>query len=258
MPSCAGKTEEFCPCIILPVYNHPHYLQALVVHLQAYHCPIIMVDDGCNDECRAVIEKIKQSFDIHVLTHTTNQGKGQAVMTGLDFAHTQGYTHALQIDVDGQHDWADVGKFLGYAKSNPQAMIIGKPIYGDDVPKKRLYGRYATHIWVWINSLSLQIKDSMCGFRVYPIGLCQQIFKKHRLRKRMGFDSEILVFLSWLGVEFINVPTKVCYPKGGISHFDVWADNVELTKMQTALFFGMLIRSPSLICRNIRRWQSGK
>lgn len=247
----------FNPCIILPIYNHPHYLRALVVHLQAYDCPIIMVNDGSNAECCVVIDEIGRDFSVQILTHDINQGKGQAVMTGLDFAHAQGYTHALQIDVDGQHDWADIGKFLDIAKQHPQAMVIGKPIYGADVPKKRLYGRYATHIWVWINSLSLQIKDSMCGFRVYPVGVCQQVLTKHRLRKRMGFDSEILVHLSWLGVDFVNVPTKVRYPENGISHFDVWADNVELTKMQTHLFFGMLVRLPTLIYRNIKRWQRG-
>jgi hypothetical protein len=37
------------------------------------------------------------------------------------------------------------------------------------VPKGRLYGRYATHVWIWINTLSFEIRDSMCGYRVYPL-----------------------------------------------------------------------------------------
>lgn len=250
--------QDFRPCIILPIYNHPHYLQALVAYLQSYRCPIVMIDDGSDDVCRLVIHQVAQQFSVEILTHSSNQGKGQAVMTGLKFAHQNNYTHALQLDVDGQHDWNDVGKFLTLAKQNPKAMIIGKPIYGDDVPKKRLYGRYATHIWVWINSLSLQIQDSMCGFRVYPVAICQQVLSKHRLRKRMGFDSEILVHLSWLGVSFVNVPTKVCYPADGISHFDVWADNVELSKMHASLFFAMLCRLPKLMMKKRKRWYGGK
>lgn len=45
-------------------------------------------------------------------------------------------------------------------------MICGYPLFDESVPKGRLYARYLTHVMVWINSLSLQIRDSMCGFRV--------------------------------------------------------------------------------------------
>lgn len=238
-------------CFILPVYNHPHYLQRLMTHLQQYQRPIILVDDGCNVECRTIIEQLKQQFNIIVLYHEQNQGKGQAVMTGLAYAYQHGFTHALQLDVDGQHDWQDIAKFLALAEQFPHSVILGVPVYGEDVPKKRLYGRYATHIWVWINSLSLAIKDSMCGFRVYPITQSVAVMERYRLRKRMGFDSEILVYLSWQGASFINVPTKVIYPKDGISHFRMWQDNVELSKMHAQLFFGMLIRLPRLLWRKL-------
>lgn len=237
----------FKPCFILPVYNHPYYLQDLVAYLQAFQLPMIFIDDGSDAECKAILQQIAQQDRVFVLSHIENQGKGQAVMTGLHYAAEQGFSHALQLDVDGQHHWQDVAKFLQVAEQNPQHMIIGKPMYGDDVPKKRLYGRYATHIWVWINSLSLQIHDSMCGFRVYPIVQTQAILQRYQLRKRMGFDSEILVHLRWAGVQFINISTPVCYPEQGISHFKMWDDNVELSKMHASLFFGMLKRLPKLL-----------
>lgn len=243
----------FKPCFILPVYNHPYYLHDLVEFLSAFHHPIIMIDDGSNVQCKQVIQQVKQQFDVIVLEHQHNQGKGQAVVSGLNYAIQAGYSHALQIDVDGQHDWQDVAKFLEIAQHYPQKMVIGQPIYGDDVPKKRLYGRYATHIWVWINSLSLQIKDSMCGFRVYPLTATAQILKRYSLRPRMGFDSEILVYLSWQGVAFVNVPTRVAYPEDGISHFRMWEDNIELSKMHAQLFLGMLIRSPRLLLQLLKR-----
>lgn len=243
----------FKPCFILPVYNHPHYLHDLIQFLSSFHHPIIVIDDGSDVACKQVIEQVKQQFDFSLLVHEHNQGKGQAVVDGLQYAIQSGYSHALQIDVDGQHDWQDVAKFLAIAEQNPQKMVIGQPIYGDDVPKKRLYGRYATHIWVWINSLSLQIKDSMCGFRVYPLAETEKILQRYTLRPRMGFDSEILVYLSWQGVRFENVPTRVIYPEDGISHFRMWEDNIELSKMHAQLFFGMLIRSPKLVLQAMKR-----
>src|SRR5690606_17949432 len=81
----------------------------------------------------------------------------------------RGFSHALQIDADGQHDAADIPALLALAKANPEALVSGWPQYGDDMPRSRRYGRWITHFWVWIETLSLAIKDSMCGFRVYPL-----------------------------------------------------------------------------------------
>lgn len=239
-------------CFILPVYNHPQYLAQLLACLQHYQRPIIMVDDGSDADCRQLIDDLQQQYQIVLLRHAHNQGKGQAVMTGLEYAHQQQYSHALQIDVDGQHHWPDIDKFLAAAQAHPEAMILGQPLFDASVPKKRLYARYATHIWVWINSLSLQIKDSMCGFRVYPVAASYRLISRHKLLPRMGFDSEILVYLSWAGVQFVNIPTPVTYPTDGVSHFRLWQDNWALSKMQSKLFVGMLCRAPRLIARKLR------
>ena len=131
-------------------------------------------------------------------------------------------------------------------------MIIGQPIFDATVPKKRLYGRYATHIWVWINSLSFDIKDSMCGFRVYPLAQTVNILNTAKFQPRMGFDSEILVRLKWDNVPFINLPTHVIYPEGGISHFDVWRDNLGMARAHSRLLGGMLLRFPKLIFQKVK------
>lgn len=240
-------------CFIIPVYNHPHYLQALVQHLHTFQLPIIMVNDGSDQECTALLRQIAAEHpQVDLVEHEVNQGKGQAVITGLLHAEKNGFSHALQLDADGQHDWQDIPHFLEASQQHPQAMVIGQPIFDASVPKKRLYGRYATHIWVWINSLSLEIKDSMCGFRVYPLASTVHILKTAKFQPRMGFDSEILVRLKWENVSFVNVPTRVVYPENGISHFNVWRDNLGLSKAHSRLFAGMLIRLPKLIYHKVK------
>lgn len=235
-------------CFVIPVYNHPNYLEALVQHLNEFQLPIIMVNDGSDIECTALLRDISGKNPwVELVEHEVNQGKGQAVITGLLKAKELGYSHALQLDSDGQHDWIDIPKFLDASKNNPSAMIIGKPVFDASVPKKRLYGRYATHIWVWINSLSFEIKDSMCGFRIYPLDSTVAVLNKAKFQPRMGFDTEILVRLKWENVPFINVPTHVIYPEDGISHFNALRDNIGLTKAHSSLFLGMLIRLPKLI-----------
>ncbi|WP_343681802.1 glycosyltransferase family 2 protein [Acinetobacter baylyi] len=238
---------------IIPVFNHPHYLDQLVETLSRYQLPMILVNDGSNEECSTKLRVLDQSYtQVHLVEHAYNQGKGQAVITGLHYADQLGLSHALQLDCDGQHQWGDVEQFLQLSQQYPEKVIIGQPIFDASIPKKRLYGRYLTHVWVWINSLSFEIKDSMCGFRVYPLGPTLKVIKQAKFQPRMGFDSEILVRLKWENLAFINVPTAVIYPEHGISHFHAWRDNVGMSQAHARLFAGMLWRFPKLLKQKIK------
>lgn len=235
--------------VLIPVYNHPAKLAELVEFTVAQNLPVIIVDDGSDVHCAMLIDQLQHHYTdrVHVFRHTHNLGKGAAVMTGLKYALQLGFSHVVQIDADGQHDWHDIQKFIAVSAQHPEATIIGQPIFDHSVPKGRLYGRYATHIWVWINTLSLQIKDSMCGFRVYRVQPSVDLINQVMMSARMGFDSEILVRLFWNKEQIINLPTRVIYPEHGVSHFRVWRDNVGLSKTHARLFFGMLCRFPILI-----------
>ena len=239
--------------IVIPVYNHPHYLADLVQYLSQLQYPIILVNDGSDAACTAILHQLAQhNALVDLVEHPENLGKGQAVITGLQHAAQRGMSHVLQIDADGQHCWDDVAKFIALSQQHPQAMVIGQPVFDASVPKKRLYGRYVTHFWVWLNSLSFEIKDSMCGFRIYPLAQTIPVLNTARFQPRMGFDSEILVRLKWENIQFVNVPTKVIYPEHGISHFNVWRDNLGLSKAHARLFAGMLIRLPKLVWHKIK------
>jgi glycosyltransferase involved in cell wall biosynthesis len=245
----------FKPCIVVPVYNHEHAIGAVLAGLLRHDAPCLLVDDGSNAACAAVLDALAREHAERVvlvrLPH--NQGKGAAVLAGFRRAAELGHTHVLQIDADGQHETADVPKFLAQSAAHPDAIIAGHPIYDESVPKARLYGRYATHIWVWINTLSFDIKDSMCGFRVYPVAPVNALAARHAIGVRMNFDTDILVRLFWDGLQVINLPTCVSYPSDGVSHFRVWRDNVLISWMHTVLFFGMLPRIPRLLAR---KWQT--
>jgi hypothetical protein len=136
--------------------------------------------------------------------------------------------------------------------ANPGAVIAGCPIYDQSVPAVRLYARYLTHVWVWINTLSLAIRDSMCGFRVYPLAPVMSLLGRRTLGRRMNFDTDIVVRLFWAGVPVVNLPTRVGYPSDGVSHFRAFRDNVLITRMHTVLFFGMLLRLPVLLAHKWR------
>jgi hypothetical protein len=172
------------------------------------------------------------------------------VIAGLREAHARGYSHALQLDADGQHDTAALPMFLEAMRDTPQAVIAGFPRFDKNVPASRLLGRYATHIWVWINTLSRRIRDSMCGLRIYPLTATLPVLDAMPRQSRMEFDTEILVRLDWADIPIRNLPISVCYPPDGVSHFRLCSDNVRISWMHTRLFFGMLRRLPKLLGRH--------
>ena len=244
----------FKPCVLIPVYNHERAVGSVVDAVIAQNLPCILVDDGSSCECASVLDALVAAAptQITLIRHTVNRGKGGAVLTGARYAAQAGHTHALQIDADGQHRVSDIPRFLEQAVAHPQALIVGCPQYSETVPSMRLYARYLTHIWVWINTLSRQIEDSMCGFRVYPLPAIIALDRRQKLGPRMNFDIEVLVRLYWEGLEIINVPTPVSYPSDGVSHFRGVLDNFLISRMHTTLFFGMLLRLPMLVSRNWR------
>lgn len=239
----------FRPCAVIPVYNHEHALPLVVDALRQAGLPCVLVDDASSPACAAVMDRLAEAPDTHLVRLPINQGKGGAVMAGLRDAGRQGYTHALQVDADGQHDLADVARFLDAARARPHSLVCGYPQYDSSVPKSRLYARYLTHVWVWINSLSLAIRDGMCGFRVYPLPATLALIDSARLGRRMDFDPEILVRLAWRNQPMCWLPTRVHYPLDGLSHFRLFHDNVLISKMHAKLFFGMLLRAPLILWR---------
>ncbi len=241
------------PLIVIPVYNHERGLATMLDGLRASGLPCLLVDDGSEPGCAAALAEMAQAHAgwLSLVSRAENGGKGAALMTGFAEAARLGYSHVLQIDADGQHDTADIPRFLAAAQDNPEALILGQPRYDQSVPTGRLIGRYVTHVWVWINTLSLAIADTMCGFRVYPLAPVQAVLAQETLGSRMDFDTEIVVRLHWRGVRVINLPTPVRYPADGVSHFKLWLDNLMISRMHARLFFGMLWRAPRLLWRRL-------
>ncbi|MDH5932257.1 glycosyltransferase family 2 protein [Vibrio splendidus] len=246
------KESSYNACFLIPCFNHGATMPVVVSSLHHFELPIIIVDDGSELTTKQFLAPLSENSYVTLVTLEQNQGKGSAVKAGIKKAQELGFSHAIQIDADGQHDLDALPALIQASQAKPQRLISGQPIYDDSVPKARLYGRYATHIWVWIETLSLSIKDSMCGFRAYPIDKTQTVLNKYDVGSRMDFDIEILVRLYWEGCDIDFVETRVIYPENGISHFDALWDNVKISWMHTRLFFGMLPRAPKLIARHFK------
>jgi len=260
LPEHQRLNKRLSLCAIIPVYNHPLYLDRVVEQLRSIGLPVLLIDDGSDQTCGTLMDDLVMQANtlsgpaVYLDRHASNRGKGAAIKTGLSTALKKGYSHALQVDADGQHALEDVPLFVAAMSAHPTALIAGYPRYDDSIPRHRYYGRYASHIWVWINTLSTTIIDSMCGFRIYPLAASIELFRQAKIGNRMDFDGDFIVRWFWSNQPLQQIETRVIYPDNGISHFDFLKDNLRITWMHTRLFFGMLRRLPRLfISRSIAK-----
>ncbi len=233
---------------LIPVYNHPKTLDQVVANCLKHNADVLLVDDGSNQETKKAIAKVVEKYTrVFAISLPENQGKGGAVLRGFRWGISQGYTHAFQLDADGQQASDDIAPFIKASAQAPLALINGYPIYNQSAPLARRWGRKVTNFWVCINTLSMSIKDALCGFRVYPLNAVQQLLKTQPyLGLRMDFDCDLLVQIAWQGTDIINLPVKIDYPSDGVSHFHA-IENWRISKMHARLFFGMLRRLPVLL-----------
>ena len=241
------------PCAVVPVFNHEHAVGGVVAGLRAAGLPCLLVDDGSSRACAAVLDALAAADPgVSVLHLPRNLGKGGAVSAGLREAAARGHSHALQIDADGQHETADIPRFLAASRAAPAAVVCGRPVFDASIPRVRYFARYLTHALVWLHTLSLDIRDSMCGFRVYPVATMVTLLDEEPPGSRMDFDIEVLVRLHWRGVPMTWLDTRVGYPQDGVSHFRLGLDNLLISRMHARLFFGMLRRLPRMAERRLR------
>jgi glycosyltransferase involved in cell wall biosynthesis len=238
-------------CCVIPHYDHVEQLSGFVGHLVGQGLPLVVVDDASPE---SVFRRLKAMLDevapgTVLIRHAVNQGKGGAVITGLQAAAQAGYSHALQIDADGQHDVADMPRFLALAAEHPDAIICGQPVFDESISGLRYYARYITLSLSWLECLSTEIKDAMCGFRLYPLANVTPVIDRSRPGRRMAFDPEILVRCVWAGIRLRYIPVNVRYPEGGRSHFHYFRDNLEISWMHSRLIAGMLLRLPRMLRR---------
>ena len=235
-------------CILIPHFNHATGIATVLQQCAMHQLPILVVDDGSDPGSREIVEALVGDMaQTRLRISARNEGKGAAVTRGVAWAGELDFTHIIQIDADGQHCADDIPALLTESRRHPEDIISGLPVFGSDIPKSRLYGRRFTYFWTCIETLSAEIHDAMCGFRVYPVRQFMSVCDSARIPQRMEFDVEILVRAYWLGIGMRFVPTQVIYPSDGVSHFSLIRDNVRISLMHTRLCFGGLVRLPRLL-----------
>jgi glycosyltransferase involved in cell wall biosynthesis len=243
--------------VLIPSYDTGEKLFETVREARAQWAPVWVIVDGSTDGTGERLEALAaQDEQLQVLRLERNQGKGAALLHGLEHAAAAGFTHALTLDADGQHPISLIGTFMQQSMSAPEAMILGVPVFDATAPRERVLGRRISNFWARAETLSGAIRDVLFGFRVYPIEPLRAIMHATRFMRRFDFDTEAVVRLYWRGVPAINLPAPVRYfrpEEGGVSHFRYLRDNLLLIGMHLRLLAGFVVRLPALLARRSRR-----
>jgi glycosyltransferase involved in cell wall biosynthesis len=237
-------------CLLIPIYEHGSTIGAVVESLAYLDLPCIIVDDGSSAPTRAELARIAAEHAwVEVVRRPRNGGRGAALRTGYRHAAQRGFSHAVQLDADGQHDARDVPRLLEAAAKDPHALVLGRPIFDESAPLARLWGRKLSQALVWLETLAFAIEDPLCGFRCFPLAETVALLDRDPLGDRMDFDPEIAVRLYWEGLPIASVPTRVRYHAGGLSHFRPGYDSWLIAEAHARLVMGMLRRAPALLAR---------
>lgn len=237
---------SFQALVLLPSYNSGSLLAETVREALARWKVVWVILDGSSDGSGTALEKMD---DVRVITLPQNGGKGAAVEQGMRTAASEGFTHALVMDADGQHDGASIVPFLAVAAAHPSALIAGVPVFGADAPLERVRGRLVGNSMAAVECRGRGAQDALFGFRVYPIAPALKVFEATGTGRAFDFDTVLAVKLAWAGLPVINLPTPVRYPKvqqGGVTHFRYLRDNLLLARVHFQLGLHFIRR---MMCR---------
>ena len=229
----------------------------VVTSLVVHGMPVWVMIDGSDDGSPEILETLAERHtNLRLFRFTENRGKGSVMFDAVCAASSEGFTHLHSFDSDGQHPADYVPRFLELSRESPEAMILGKPKFGEEAPLERVWGRKLANFWTDIVTLGGGIGDSLFGMRVYPVVILERAMRSTRWARRFDFEPETVVRMSWLGTRAINIDTPVRYlneAEGGVSHFRYLRDNILLVGMYARLLISSIFRFVPLLWMRCRQ-----
>ena len=198
------------PVIIIPAYNPPISFISLLLNVRSItSIPIIIIDDGS-----IPIIKVENESTI-LLRNKNNSGKGFSLIRGFNEALDRGYSHAITIDADSQHDPNLLQSFIEINENI--SIVLGNRQFNTNMPlHRRISNKLTSSVISYI--CHEQILDSQCGYRRYKLdNVCSETYIEHGFQ----FESEVLIKLLCNNCTFhhIEIPTIYGEEKSSMNNF---------------------------------------
>jgi len=154
--------------IVLPVYNEEENIQKTVEESVRFlghqdffsDYEVIVVNDGSTDRTPDLLDQLKESASVKVITHPVNLGYGRAMVSGIKEAK---YFWLLLMDSDGQFKLSSLKKITEFLFEYD--IIVGYRQHRADAFYRRLLGKFYS---LFVCQLfGLDLKDVNCGFKLF-------------------------------------------------------------------------------------------
>ncbi len=190
---------------LIPAYNEAKTIVGLVDRTLGAIGHVILVDDGSTDGTADLVDREA----VQILRQPENRGKGESLIAGFQAARAAGYEFVVTLDADGQHRPEDIPGLLAWADSG--TIVVGSRMsQAHLIPKGRYLANQIANFFIsW--AAGQWIQDTQCGFRVYPIGLFDEIRLKRGRRYGFVLESEVLIEASRAGFRVVAVPIPALY-----------------------------------------------
>jgi glycosyltransferase involved in cell wall biosynthesis len=191
--------------LLIPAYNVEKYLPALLDEALKYFEAgnILVVNDGSSDNTG----KIVRDYDIELVSHEKNLGKGAALKSGFDYLISRGADWIITIDGDMQHDPALLPQFIEYAEQGSFDLVIGaRKRNFSDMPWDRRFSNWSTSTLMSLIT-GENIKDGQCGYRLIR---CSKLADIVYVTNGYEFETECLLKMLHSGakIAWIDIPTN--------------------------------------------------
>jgi len=187
---------------LIPAYNEGRHIAEVVVQARQF-LPVLVVDDGSSDDTAAQAEQV----GAEVLRQVPNQGKGAALVAGFRRALEQGYSAVIMLDADGQHDPAEIPRFLEAFSSGSYDLIIGHRDFRGMPRLRRTTNTLGTWMFSW--AIGQHIPDNQSGYRLLSRRMMEATIESRETN--FEFEVEMIVVCIQRHYRLAWVPIRTIY-----------------------------------------------
>lgn len=197
---------------LIPGYNEAERIGA-VIEASRKFLEVLVVDDGSKDETARIAEEAGAT----VLRQVPNQGKGAALKRGFRWAMDNGADAVLMLDADGQHDPAEIPKFLHAYTTHASDLIIGYRNFSEMPFKRKIANTVGRASISW--AMGQKILDNQSGYRLVSRRLMQATLESDEAGFEFEVDMVVLCIRREMRLDW--VPIRTIYA-GEESHIKPW------------------------------------
>ncbi len=200
--------------VVIPAYNEASNVGKVVAEVcrDATSVDVVVVDDGSTDGTAAAARRAGAV----VLRLPCNLGMFEAVRTGFVYAERRGYDITIQVDADGQHVPAEIGRLVQPVVEEGYDVVVGSRYLTRGGYRTPFFRKCGIVLFAWLTSkmVGQRITDTTCGFRAYNRRATTMFSRYDSTEFR---DSVGLVIIARAGLKIKEIPVTVRERIGGRS-----------------------------------------